>query len=152
MHLISRCRGGLFREWFTLPPSLSLSLFIQFLSSPPTHPHTHAVRWYKVIWKHVFTSVSSEEKPPSDYFHLLHISLRCSDMPGDNFRSSVRFISFLPKPCFVDLHWRQWFPIRPLKMPPSALTTDGKSNRKSDSKVRARRMLVLKVSAVPPLV
>lgn len=98
MHLISRCRGGLFREWFTLSPSLFLFSFslvhflipylaVQFLSPSPTHLHyltqsvsfslLHTARW--IVFGKMTSPVYYQGKsPPSDSFTLLEIiSLKC---------------------------------------------------------------------------
>lgn len=93
MHLISRCRGGLFREWFTLSPSLFLFSFslvhflipylaVQFLSPSPTHLHyltqsvsfslLHTARW--IVFGKMTSPVYYQGKsPPSDSFTLLDI-------------------------------------------------------------------------------
>lgn len=146
--------------------SLSLSLVhLLILSLSPSnsclhHPHTcsispimsHTQTHSEVmdsIWKHVFTSISSEEKP---FFRLFHtVRYHQSDMftVRQGIFSVLSFISFfllsllcLPLIQLVISYKMHW----------AALITGVKSDSKSDSVVRARRMFVLKERAVPLLI
>ena len=153
---------------FSLVHFLILSLSIQFLSPPPTHlqylthsvthtdthTHTHG-EVIDSIWKHVFTSVSSEANPSFRLFYTVryHQLGMFAARQGIFPHQVLRFISCSSKPDLSASNSVSEKLRGALKMHPTALTTGGKSNSKSDGKVRgARGVFVLKVRAVPPLI
>ena len=159
---LSLSHSLLFTFSFSLSPSNSClrhphtCSISHILSHTQTHTHTHTHgEVMDSIWKHVFTSISSEANPSFRLFYTVryHQSGMFAARQGIFPHQVLRFISCSSKP---DLSASNSVSVKlrgALKMHPTALTTGGKYNSKSDGKVRrARGVFVLKVRAVPPLI